>query len=113
MAPEVRIEHRYPEALAFLRRHGPEAVAVVHDLLAQSHRDGVQLVVQASVRQVADRLGLVSKDTVNRRMRALLRAGVLRRLPVENPCSFQAPTYVLDLSGTGISLSAPAEPRSA
>ncbi len=44
MAPEVRIEHRYPEALAFLRRHGPEALAVVHDLLAQSHRDDGQLV---------------------------------------------------------------------
>ncbi len=113
MAPEVRIEHRYPEALSFLRRHGPEAIAVVHDLLAQSHRQGGQLVVQASVRQVADRLGLVSKDTVNRRMRALLHSGVLRRLPVEHPCSFEAPTYVLDLSGTGISLSAPAEPRSA
>ncbi len=62
VAPEVRIEHRYPEALAFLRRHGPEALAVVHDLLGQSAERQGQLVVQASVRQVAERLGLVSKD---------------------------------------------------
>lgn len=72
MPTEIRIEHRYPDALTFLHRHGPDAVAVIHDLLAQSRNDDGQLVVQASVRQVAERLGLLSKDTVNRRMRALL-----------------------------------------
>ncbi|MDP9418585.1 MAG: hypothetical protein M3P53_00200 [Actinomycetota bacterium] len=36
MPSELRIEHRYPEALAFLRRHGPEAVAVVHDEYEQT-----------------------------------------------------------------------------
>ncbi len=113
MTPEVRIEHRYPEALAFLRRHGPEAVAVVHDLLAQSQDHHGQLVVQTSVRQVAERLGLVSKDTVNRRMRALLAAGVIRRQVAGASSAFEAPTYVLDLSGTGISLSTPAQSRSA
>ncbi len=113
MAPEVRIEHRYPEALAFLRRHGLEALAVVHDLLAQSQDHHGQLVVQTSVRQVAERLGLVSKDTVNRRMRALLAAGVIRRQVTGGSSTFEAPTYVLDLSGTGISLSTPSQSRSA
>lgn len=46
-------------------------------------------------------------------MRALLRAGVLRRLPAEHPGAFEVPTYVLDLAGTGISLASLAEPRSA
>ncbi len=113
MTPEVRIEHRYPEALAFLRLHGPEALAVVHDLLAQSQDHHGQLVVQTSVRQVAERLGLVSKDTVNRRMRALLAAGVIRRQVAEHPSAFEAPTYVLDLCGTGISVSTPSHSRSA
>lgn len=113
MAPEVRIEHRYPEALAFLRLHGPEALAVVHDLLAQSQDHHGQLLVQTSVRQVAERLGLVSKDTVNRRMRALLHAGVIRRQGATHATRFEAPTYVLDLSGTGISRTSPAQPRSA
>ncbi len=113
MPSELRIEHRYPEALAFLRRHGPEALAVVHDLLAQSQDRHGQLVVQTSVRQVAERLGLVSKDTFNRRMRALLAAGVIRRQVAGASTPFEAPTYVLDLSGTGISLSTPSQSRSA
>jgi hypothetical protein len=113
MPTEIRIEHRYPDALTFLHRHGPDAVAVIHDLLAQSRNDDGQLVVQASVRQVAERLGLLSKDTVNRRMRALLSTGVLRRLVLDETTRFEAPTYVLNLSGTGIFLATPGDPRSA
>lgn len=113
MTPEVCIELHYPEALAFLRRHGPQAVAVVHDLVAQSHSDHGQLVVQASVRQVTERLSSLSKDTVNRHMRTLLLDGVLRRLVIEETSRFEAPTYVLNLSGTGIFLATPGDPRSA
>lgn len=101
---EVRIEHRYPDALAFVRRHGPEALVVLHDLLAHArcHDDG-RLVVQASTRQIAAHLELLSKDTVHRRLRQLHRAAVLRL--VEDPSGrFAVPTYVLDLDGTGISL---------
>ncbi len=32
-AVEVRVEHCYPEASDFVRRHGPQALAVLHDLL--------------------------------------------------------------------------------
>ena len=113
MTPEVCIELHYPEALEFLQRHGPQAVAVVHDLVAQSHSDQGQLVVQASVRQVTERLSSLSKDTVNRRMRALLLDGVLQRLVLEHSSRFEAPTYVLNLTGSGISRTISADPRSA
>lgn len=67
MTAEVRIEHTYPAALTFLRLHGPDAVAVLHDLLAHAEQRGDEVVVQASARQVAQRLGFTSKDTVNLR----------------------------------------------
>jgi SOS-response transcriptional repressor LexA len=105
MPTETRIEHRYPAALAFVQQHGPDAVAIVHDLLAHAERRGNRLVVEASVRQVADRLAFLSKDTVHRRLRQLLRAGIIRRLPTKTVKTFARPVYILDLGGTGISLS--------
>ena len=35
-AGEVLVSHSYPEALEFLREHGPDAVAVLHVLVAQA-----------------------------------------------------------------------------
>jgi SOS-response transcriptional repressor LexA len=105
MPTETRIEHRYPAALVFMQQHGPDAVAIVHDLLAHAERRGNRLVVEASVRQVADRLAFLSKDTVHRRLRQLLRAGIIRRLPSKPATTFARPVYILDLAGTGISLS--------
>ncbi|HSH61107.1 MAG TPA: winged helix-turn-helix domain-containing protein, partial [Acidimicrobiales bacterium] len=107
MPSEVRIEHSYPEALAFLRHHGPEALAVVHDLLAQAQDRQGQLVVQTSVRQVAERLGLVSKDTVNRRMRALLAAGVIAARSPAPP----APSRPPPTSWTSAAPASPSPPR--
>ena len=105
MSAEVRIEHSYPDALAFLRKHGPETVAVLHDLLAQAElRDG-QLVVKASVRQIAGRLGFISKDTVHRRLRQLVRAGVVRRTATTTAGEATGAGYVIDLSETAISVS--------
>jgi hypothetical protein len=52
MPPDVRIEHRYPAALSFLREHGPKSLAVLHDLLAQSERRDGALVAQASTREM-------------------------------------------------------------
>lgn len=112
MPPEVRIEHRYPEALAFLRRHGAEALVILDDLAAHAERRGSQLVVQASVREIAGRLSFLSKDTVHRRMRQLLRAQILCALSSTPPSPFERPTYVLDLTDTGISVVG-ARPRSA
>jgi SOS-response transcriptional repressor LexA len=104
MRTEARIEHRYPEAAAFLREHGPDAVAILHDLLVHAERRGHRLVVQASVRQVADRLGFLSKDTVHRRLRQLLRAGILRHHPAAATTTLKTPLYVVHLAKTGISL---------
>ena len=61
--------------------------------------------VQASVRQVAQRLGFASKDTVHRQVRQLVRAGVLHRLGA-GLTPFEPPTYRVELGGTGICVTA-------
>lgn len=105
MSPGVQVQHDYPAASAFLRLHGPQAFAVLHDLLAHAEHRGDDLVVQASVRQVAQRLSFASKDTVHRQVRGLVRAGVLYRLdPGLSP--FEPPTYRVELNGTGICVTA-------
>ena len=96
---EALIEHRYPDAYAFLQAHDPESLAVLHDLLARAElRDG-RPVARRSVRDIAADVFL-SKDTVHRRIEALLHAGILQRLPSRDATS----TYAVDLSGTGIAL---------
>ncbi|MFN2502780.1 MAG: hypothetical protein ABR540_00820 [Acidimicrobiales bacterium] len=112
MPPEARIEHRYPEALAFLRLHGADALVILDDLLAHAERRDNQLVVQASVREIAGRLSFLSKDTVHRRVRQLLRAKVVGTVSTKVTSPFERPTYVLDLTDTGISVVS-ARPRSA
>ena len=102
MPPEVRIEHRYPQALPFLQRHGAQAVAVLHDLLAHAERRGGRLVIQTSMRDIAERLEIVSKDTVNRRVRALIKAGVVELVPRDDTDAFAPTTYVLHLDDSGI-----------
>lgn len=109
---EARIEHRYPAALHFLQEHGPTAVAVLEDLLANAERRSNRLVSQASVREIAERLIIFSKDTVHRRLRQLLRAGVLRRLPAKRVAAFSKPAYTFDLTGTGIALTSTPRHRS-
>ena len=104
-AGEVLIEHRCPEALDFLREHGPDAVAVLHVLVAQAEPVDGRLVVAASTRGVAERLGFLSKDSAHRRLRQLRRAGVLEALPSTGP--MDPPTYVVHLDGTGISVTHP------
>jgi hypothetical protein len=104
MPPDVRIEHRYPAARSFVRRHGPQAVAVLHELLARAeHRDG-QLVTRASTRDIADRLACLSKDTVHRRLRQLARAGVIEPLDRKPGSTFAPTTYVVHLGDSGIAV---------
>ncbi len=102
---EVLIEHRYPQALELLREHGPDAVAVLHVLVAQAEPVDGRLVVAASTRGVAERLGFLSKDSVHRRLRQLRRAGVLEALPSTGPTD--PPTYAVHLDGTGITVAHP------
>jgi hypothetical protein len=103
LAPgEVVVEHRHPEALDFLREHGPDAVAVLTVLVVDAEVVDGRLVVRASTRGVAERLGFLSKDSAHRRLRQLRRAGVLEALPSTGP--MDPPSYVLHLDGTGISV---------
>lgn len=106
LAPgEALVEHRYPEALAFLREHGPDAVAVLHVLAVDAAVIDGRLVVRDSTRGLAERLGFLSKDSAHRRLRQLRRAGVLEALPSAGP--MDPPTYVLHLDGTGITVTHP------
>jgi hypothetical protein len=106
LAPsEALIVHRYPEALAFLREHGPNALAVLDLLAADAEMLDGRLVVRASTRGVAQRLGFLSKDSAHRRLRQLRRAGVLEALPTTGP--MDPPSYVLHLDGTGITVTHP------
>lgn len=104
MPPEVRIEHRYPAALAFLRHHGPQAVAVLHDLLTLAERERGKLVARASTRDIAARLEFLSKDTVHRRLRQLVRAGVIEPVVPDPGRPFTTPAYVLHLDDSGITV---------
>lgn len=104
MPLEVRIEHRYPEAMAFLRRHGPQAVAVLHDLLTRAETEHGRLVVRASTREIAERLEFLSKDSVHRRLRQLARAGVIEPVIPDPGSPFTTPTYVLNLNDSGITV---------
>jgi DNA-binding HxlR family transcriptional regulator len=101
MPPDVRIEHRYPEALAFVRRHGPDALVVLHELIVRAEVSNGHLVATASTRAVADSLEYPSKDTVHRRLRQLVRAGVIERQPSDG-ITFGVPTYLLHLADSGI-----------
>jgi len=102
---EALVEHRYPEALDFLREHGPDAVAVLHVLAIDAEVVDGRPVVLASTRGVAERLGFLSKDSAHRRLRQLRRAGVLEALPSTGP--MDPPTYVLHLDGTGVTVTHP------
>jgi hypothetical protein len=104
MPPEVRIEHRYPAARAFVRRHGPQALAVLHELLARSERRDGHLVARASTRDIADRLACLSKDTVHRRLRQLARAGVIQPLDRKPGSTFAPTTYIVHLDDSGIAV---------
>jgi hypothetical protein len=104
MTADTRIEHSYPAALSFLQEHGPDAVAVLHDLLVHAELQGGNLVAKASVRQIAGRLRFLSKDSVNRRLHELIRAGVLHRSSAEAGTTFEAPSYVIHLNDSGITL---------
>lgn len=103
MPREVRIEHRYPEAHAFLRTHGSDALAVLHVLLERAQTLGGALVSQASTREIAERLEFVSKDTVHRRLRQLTRAGVLEPIG-STDSTFRSPSYRIHLNNSGIAI---------
>jgi DNA-binding IclR family transcriptional regulator len=99
---EVVVEHHYPAAFALLREQGPLAVAVLHVLVSRAaeERDG-SFVTRASVREIAEELESVSKDSVHRALRGLMRAGVIE------PTGTAPSTYVVRLRGWGIAVRTP------
>lgn len=106
MRPEVRIEHRYPTAFGFLCQHGPQALAILHDLIARADEVDGQLVVETSTRSIAERLGFLSKDSVHRRLRQLARAGVIEVIDRDSGSAFGPTTYVVYLEHLGITVAA-------
>lgn len=94
------MELHLPASLVFLREHGADAMAVLLALAAEADWADGRLVVRASTRAVAARLGFLAKDSVHRRLGQLRRAGVLEALP--RPGVTTAMTYVLHLDATGI-----------
>jgi hypothetical protein len=113
MRPEVRIEHRYPAAFGFLCQHGPQALAVLHDLIARADMVDGRLVVEASTRSVAERLGFLSKDSVHRRLRQLARAGVIEAVDLRDRGAFGPTMFVVHLEHSGIAVVADDQSRSA
>jgi len=103
----VQVEHRYPQAQAFLVAHGHQGVAVLHALLQDAAIDDGVLVASGSSRTLAARTELLSKDTVHRHLLNPQRAGVLTRVPsIDHP----TPAYVVHLDGIGISVTFPDPP---
>lgn len=99
--PEVRIEHRYPQAQAFLVAHGQQGVAVLHALLQKARLDDGRLLAEGSTREVAARSRLVSKDTAHRRIQLFKRAGVLERIPCPES---RSPVYLVTVEHLGITV---------
>lgn len=99
----VTITHIYPAAWTLLCEHGPEAVAVLHALAVEAVLVDGALVATASTRGLAQRLGFLCKDSVHRRLRQLRRAGLIEVLPAGADRT-EAPSYVLRLDGTGLSV---------
>ena len=87
-------------ALALGYRHGSDTLLVLLDLASRAVDSREGMVVAASYRDIARRMG-ISKDTVGRRMQVLRRFGVV----VDQPghCDrFGARSYLLHLELAGV-----------
>lgn len=82
-------------------RLGSDALLVLLDLAAHATDSTEGIVVTASYRDIARRLG-VSKDTVGRRLTALRHAGVIVELTDLASDRFESPSYRLYLDFAGV-----------
>ena len=82
-------------------RLGSDALLVLLDLAAHATDSTEGIVVTASYRDIARRLGL-SKDTVGRRLAALRHAGVVVEHPVLAADRFEIRSYRLYLDFAGV-----------
>ncbi len=94
----VVVEHHYPTAFELLREQGPHAVAVMHVLLTRASVHEGALVSTASVRDIAAHLECLSKDSVHRGLRALVRAHIIK------PSATAPSTYRVYLNDRGITV---------
>lgn len=96
-------------ALGLGYRHGSDTLLVLLDLAVHAKESAEGIVVTASYRDIARRLG-VSKDTVGRRMAVLRGAGVLVDLG-EGPFDrFESRSYRLYLDFAGVTRERPPVP---
>jgi DNA-binding transcriptional ArsR family regulator len=99
----LRLESR---ALHLGYRLGSETLLVLLDLAVHATDSPEGMVVTASYREVARRLG-VSKDTVGRRMAVLRGVGVVVELSEDSVDRFQTRSYRLYLDFAGVSRELP------
>ena len=102
--PVQRVIQISPRGQALAYRLGGEGLLVLVDLIAHGEpmADGVMITV--GYRAIARRVGL-SKDTVGRRMAALVRNGVVVRVgSAADVDGFSTPTYEVRLATAGIAL---------
>lgn len=90
-----------PRALGLGYRHGSDTLLVLLDLASHAKDSPEGIVVTASYRDVARRLG-VSKDTVGRRIAVLRGAGVVAELSSDLVDRFESRSYRLYLDFAGI-----------
>ena len=94
----LRLDRR---ALGLGYRLGADTLLVLLDLAAHATDSPEGVVVTASYRDIACRLG-VSKDTVGRRVAMLRNAGFLRGLTVLGADRFETRSYRLYLDFAGV-----------
>jgi DNA-binding transcriptional ArsR family regulator len=90
-------------------RHGSDTLLVLLDLAAHATESADGIVVAASYRDIARRLG-VSKDTVGRRLAVLRGAGVVVELTDLRADRFETRSYRLHLDLAGVTRELPQVP---
>ncbi len=90
-------------------RHGSDTLLVLLDLAAHATDSREGIVVTASYREIARRLG-VSKDTVGRRMALLRGVGVVVELGEKSVDRFETHSYRLYLDFAGVTRESPQLP---
>lgn len=98
-----------PRALSLGYRLGSDTLLVLLDLAVHASDSPGGIVVTASYRDIARRLG-VSKDTVGRRMAVLRAAGVVVELNEHSVDRFEARSYRLYLDFAGVTRELPRVP---
>jgi Helix-turn-helix domain len=95
-----------PRALSLGYRFGSDTLLVLLDLAAHATESPEGIVVTASYRDIARRLG-VSKDTVGRRMAMLRGVGVVVELSENSVDRFETRSYRLYLDFAGVTRERP------